>query len=35
MMGNTSIDQKVPLKGLNQVPKRAVVNYYNDVLAGN
>jgi hypothetical protein len=35
MMGNTSIDQKVPLKGLNQVPKRAVVNYYDDVLAGN
>lgn len=31
--GNTSIDQKVPLKGLKTKPRRAVVNYYDDVLA--
>jgi peptidase M1-like protein len=33
--GNTSIDQKVPLKGLKERPKRALVNYYDDVLAAN
>ena len=31
--GNTSIDQKVPLKGLKTKPRRAVLNYYDDVLA--
>jgi hypothetical protein len=31
--GNTSIDQKVPLKGLKTKPRRAMVNYYDDVLA--
>ena len=31
--GNTSIEQKVPLKGLKTKPRRAVVNYYDDVLA--
>jgi hypothetical protein len=35
MVGNSTIDQKVPLKGLNEAPKSAVVNYYDDVLAGN
>ncbi len=31
--GNTSVEQKVPLKGVKDVPKRALVNYYYDVLA--
>jgi hypothetical protein len=31
--GNTSIDQKVPLRGLKTKPRRAVLNYYDDVLA--
>ena len=31
--GNTSIEQKVPLKGLKTKPRRAIVNYYDDVLA--
>lgn len=31
--GNTSIEQKVPLKGLKTKPRRAMVNYYDDVLA--
>jgi len=33
--GNTSFEQKVPLKGLKTKPKRAMVNYYDDVLASN
>jgi Peptidase family M1 domain len=33
--GNTNVDQKVPLKGLKDTPKRALVNYNNDVLASN
>ena len=33
LVGNTSIEQKVPLKGLKTKPKRAVINYYDDVLA--
>lgn len=32
---NSSIEQKVPLKGLKTKPKRAMVNYYDDVLASN
>ena len=35
MAGNTTIDQKVPLRGVKTKPKRAVVNYYDDVLAAN
>jgi aminopeptidase N len=35
MLGNTSLEQKVPLKGFKEAPKRAVVNYYYDVLAAN
>jgi len=35
LTGNTSVDQKVPLKGLKDVPKRALVNYNDDVLASN
>jgi aminopeptidase N len=35
MIGNATIDQKVPLKGLKDTPKRALVNYNDDVLASN
>jgi hypothetical protein len=35
LVGNTSVDQKVPLKGLKDAPKRAVLNYNDDVLASN
>ncbi len=31
--GNTTIDQKVPLAGLKERPKRATINYFDDVLA--
>jgi Peptidase family M1 domain len=31
--GNNSLEQKVPLKGLKAKPRRAVLNYYDDVLA--
>ena len=31
--GNSSVEQKVPLKGLKTKPRRAIVNYYDDVLA--
>ena len=33
--GNSTIEQKVPLKGLKQPPKRAMINYMGDVLAAN
>lgn len=33
--GNTTVEQKVPLKGLKQVPKRAMINYFSDVLSAN
>jgi hypothetical protein len=33
LAGNTSVEQKVPIKGLKEKPRRALVNYYNDVLA--
>ncbi len=33
--GNATIEQKVPLKGLKQQPKRAMINYFSDVLASN
>jgi hypothetical protein len=35
LIGNTTVDQKVPLKGLKDMPKRALVNYNDDVLASN
>jgi len=35
LTGNTSVDQKVPLKGLKDIPKRALLNYNDDVLASN
>jgi peptidase M1-like protein len=33
LIGSGSVDQKVPLKGLKTKPRRAIVNYYDDVLA--
>jgi Peptidase family M1 domain len=33
LTGNSTFDQKIPLKGLKDRPKRAVINYYDDVLA--
>ena len=35
LFGNTTVDEKLPLKGLKDAPKRALVNYYDDVLASN
>jgi hypothetical protein len=35
MLGSTSVSQKVPIKGLKTKPRRAMVNYYDDVLASN
>jgi len=33
LTGNSTFDQKIPLKGLKDKPKRATINYYDDVLA--
>ena len=33
IVGSTSQDIKVPLKGVKDPPRRALVNYYDDVLA--
>jgi Peptidase family M1 domain len=33
LTGNSTFDQKIPLKGLKDKPKRAVISYYDDVLA--
>jgi aminopeptidase N len=33
LTGNKAIEQKIPLKGLKTKPRRAMVNYYDDVLA--
>ena len=33
LTGNSSFDEKIPLKGLKDKPKRAAINYYDDVLA--
>jgi hypothetical protein len=30
--GNTTIEQSVPLKGIKDPPRRAMINYFNDVL---
>ncbi len=35
LTGNSSVDQKVPLKELKDTPKRALLNYNDDVLASN
>jgi len=32
MSGNRTVEQKVPLRGLTERPKRAMLNYFNDVL---
>jgi hypothetical protein len=31
--GNATIEQEVPLDGVKDLPKRAMLNYYGDVLA--
>jgi hypothetical protein len=33
LTGNSSVSPKVPLKGLKTKPRRALINYYDDVLA--
>jgi aminopeptidase N len=33
LTGNNSFEQKIPLKGLKTKPRRAMINYYDDVLA--
>ncbi len=33
LVGNNSVDGKVPLKGIKDTPHRAMLNYYDDVLA--
>jgi hypothetical protein len=33
MNGHTSVERKVPLKGVKEKPRRALMNYYDDVLA--
>jgi aminopeptidase N len=35
LVGNSTVDQKVPLKGLKTAPRRAMLNYNYDVLASN
>ncbi len=33
LVGNSSFERTIPLRGLKAKPRRAVVNYYDDVLA--
>ncbi|MGE5205013.1 MAG: M1 family aminopeptidase [Chlamydiota bacterium] len=33
LQGNTTLQQQIPLRGLKQTPKRAMINYMDDVLA--
>jgi aminopeptidase N len=33
LTGSTTVEQKIPLKGMKTAPKRAILNYYDDVLA--
>jgi aminopeptidase N len=35
VFGNKAVEEKLPLKGLKDAPKRAFLNYYDDVLASN
>jgi hypothetical protein len=35
LIGNSSLEQKIPLKGLKQKPRRAILNYFDDVLASS
>lgn len=32
MVGNNTVEERVPLKGLKEKPKRALLAYYDDVL---
>ena len=34
-IGNMTVDQKIPLAGLKEKPRRAMINYHSDVLATN
>jgi hypothetical protein len=34
-IGNMTVDQKIPLAGLKEKPRRAIINYHSDVLAAN
>jgi len=33
MIGSSSFEQKIPLKGAKEAPRKAVIDYYYDVLA--
>ena len=33
LIGNMTLEQKIPLKGVKEKPRRALVNYFDDVLA--
>jgi len=33
LTGNSTFEQKIPLKGMKEMPRRALINYYDDVLA--
>jgi hypothetical protein len=33
LSGNSSIERKLPLNGMKDRPRRALLNYYDDVLA--
>jgi aminopeptidase N len=33
IIGNSVLEQKIPLKGLKEKPRRALINYYDDILA--
>jgi len=35
LIGNSSFEQKIPLGGIKDKPRRVILNYYNDVLAAN
>lgn len=35
LVGNASVEQKIPIRGLKDAPRRALVNYNYDVLASN
>ncbi len=35
LTGNTTLEQKIPVRGLKTLPKRLLVNYNYDVLASN
>jgi hypothetical protein len=32
LIGNNSVEQHIPIKGLKEKPRRAVAAYYDDVL---